>query len=129
MSKSPSSLIKPPSTQQSSRSPMRYKLAGFVTGSDFKRIACTRVKMAVLAPMPSEMVRITVAAKPGDFRNWRSANFRSYIGRVTLSLWTLASSKSEQLAALDSRKISNFGPKNRLALDHANLESKRVLNP
>src|SRR5262249_10593564 len=36
--------------------------------------------MAVLAPMPSEMVRITVAAKPGDLRNWRRASFRSYMG-------------------------------------------------
>ena len=57
--------MKPPFTQQSSMSPMRYKLAGFATGSDFSRMACTKVKMATLAPMPSEMVRITVAAKPG----------------------------------------------------------------
>src|ERR1700692_303526 len=59
---------------------MRYRLAGLATGSDFNRIACTRVKMATFAPMPSEMVRITVAAKPGDLRNWRRASLRSYMG-------------------------------------------------
>jgi len=42
-------------------------LAGFATGNDFSRIACTRVKIAVLAPMPREMVRMTVMAKPGAF--------------------------------------------------------------
>src|SRR5579863_1481246 len=72
--------MKPPLTQQSSRSPMRYKVAGFATGRDLRRIACTRVKMATLAPMPSEMVRMTVAAKPGDLRNWRRASLRSYMG-------------------------------------------------
>jgi hypothetical protein len=58
---------------------MRYRVAGLTTGRDCKRIAWTRVKMATLAPMPREMVRITVAAKPGDFRNWRRASLRSYI--------------------------------------------------
>src|SRR5439155_18667201 len=59
---------------------MRYRVAGLATGSDFIRIACTSVKMATFAPMPSEMVRITVATKPGDLRNWRKASLRSYIG-------------------------------------------------
>jgi hypothetical protein len=37
------------------------------------------VKIAVFAPIPSEMVRTTVAANPGDFWNWRKANFKSFM--------------------------------------------------
>src|SRR5579885_461214 len=39
-------------------------------------MALTKVKMAVFAPMPKAMVRMTVAANPGDFWTWRRANFR-----------------------------------------------------
>src|SRR5215467_9618259 len=39
-------------------------------------MACTKVKIAVLAPMPRAIVRMTVAAKPGDFANWRRASLR-----------------------------------------------------
>src|SRR5579871_5572394 len=39
-------------------------------------MAFTRVKIAVFAPMPRAMVRMTVAAKLGDFWTWRRANLR-----------------------------------------------------
>src|SRR5205823_4779073 len=77
---SPLSFMKPPLTQQSSRSPMRYRVAGLATGRDCSRIACTRVNMATFAPMPREIVRITVRANPGDLRNWRRASLKSYMG-------------------------------------------------
>jgi hypothetical protein len=57
-------------------------VAGLLTGRDFIRTAWTKVKMAVFAPMPSEMVRTTVAANPGDFWNWRKANFKSFIASM-----------------------------------------------
>src|SRR5579871_4030321 len=47
--------------------------------------------MATLAPMPREMVRMTVAAKPGDLRNWRRASLRSYMG-----VWTGGKAECEQ---------------------------------
>src|SRR5579871_113585 len=72
----------PPLTQQSSRSPRRYKVAGFETGSERSRIACTSVKIAVLAPMPRETVRITVAANPGDLASWRMASRKSVISAM-----------------------------------------------
>src|SRR3974390_958532 len=77
--------MKPPSTQQSSLSPSRYSDFGSATGSDFSRTAYTSVKMAVLAPMPKAMVRITVRAKPGDFRICRNATRISCIGEVPSS--------------------------------------------
>ena len=38
--------------------------------------------MAVFAPIPSEIVRITVAANPGDLRSWRRANFKLVMVKV-----------------------------------------------
>ena len=67
--------MNPPRTQQSSRSPTRYKLAGLATGSDRRRTAGTSVKMATFAPMPSDRVKITVAADPGDLRELAEAKF------------------------------------------------------
>ena len=40
------------------------------------------MKIAVFAPIPSEIVRMTVAANPGDFWNWRRANFKSFMAKV-----------------------------------------------
>src|SRR5438445_13877256 len=71
--------MNPPFTQQSSLSPMRYRVAGSATGREERRTACTKVKIAVLAPMPSATVRTTVAVNPGNFTNWRRANLRSCI--------------------------------------------------
>src|SRR5215475_13585006 len=39
----------------------------------------TRVKRAVLAPIPSASVMITTNVNPGDLRSWRRANLRSFI--------------------------------------------------
>ena len=64
-----------------------------LTGRDFIRTAWTKVKMAVFAPMPSEMVRTTVAANPGDFWNWRKANFKSFMAKV----WTNMEWKGKQV--------------------------------
>ena len=69
-----------PSTQQSSLSPMRYSVLGSTTGSDFISTSCTSEKIAVLAPMPSATVRMTVRANPGDLRNCRKAKRISFIG-------------------------------------------------
>ena len=33
--------------------------------------ACTSVKIAVVAPIPSASVITAVSAKPGDLRSWR----------------------------------------------------------
>src|SRR5580704_17282253 len=38
--------------------------------------------MAVFAPIPSAIVRMTVRAKPGDLRNWRKAMRTSCIGAL-----------------------------------------------
>ena len=63
----------PPSTQQSSPSPMRYRRAGSATGSDRSMTAWISVKIAVVPPMPSASVRTAAAVKTGDGRNCRSA--------------------------------------------------------
>src|ERR1700683_3425564 len=53
--------------------------AGFATGSGFSSSEFTRLKTAVLAPMPRAMVRIAVIAKLGDRPTWRRANRKSCI--------------------------------------------------
>ncbi len=63
----------PPSTQQSSPSPIRYSRAGSATGSDRSMMAWTRVKMAVVPPMPSASVSTAATVNTGDSRNWRTA--------------------------------------------------------
>jgi hypothetical protein len=40
-------------------------------------MAWTSVKIAVFAPMPRAIVRMTVAANPGALANWRRANLKS----------------------------------------------------
>ncbi len=40
-------------------------------------IESTSEKIAVLVPIPSASVNTAVSVNPGDFRNCRSANFRS----------------------------------------------------
>src|SRR5580692_4096986 len=100
----------PPLTQQSSRSPTRYKLAGFATGSDVMRIPCTKVKIAVFAPMPRAIVNTTVAVNPGNFSNCRNAIFKSCISpnppdRRTakpLASWTEPAPISERSRQEDS---------------------------
>ena len=66
-----------PFLQHCSLSPTRSRVDGSCTGNDRRSTACTRVKMAVVAPMPSARVRTAVRAKPGDRRNCRNACFRS----------------------------------------------------
>jgi hypothetical protein len=52
---------------------MRHNSCGLVTGSDLSITCCTRVKIAVVAPIPSPSVNTAVAVNPGDFRNCRNA--------------------------------------------------------
>src|SRR6476646_1093742 len=59
--------------QQCVSLPRRYKSSGFDTASDFNRTACTRVKMEVVAPMPSASVRTVVMVKTGTLHRPRSA--------------------------------------------------------
>src|SRR6185503_5769896 len=42
-------------------------------------MALTKLKIAVLPPMPSASVSTAMAVKPGFFSSWRKANFRSFI--------------------------------------------------
>src|SRR5436190_4052867 len=50
-----------------------------LTGSLFSTTASSKLKMAVLAPMPSASVSTATVVKPGFFSNWRKANLRSFI--------------------------------------------------
>src|SRR6185437_4582166 len=59
--------------QQFSLSPMRISWLGVTTGSDFSSTACTSVKIAVVAPMPSASVNIAVIVNPGVRINCRNA--------------------------------------------------------
>ena len=52
--------------------------SGRSTGSARSITWSSRVKIAVLAPLPSASVRITIAAKAGFFQKTRSASFRSW---------------------------------------------------
>ena len=61
--KKPQRSCGPPCTQQLSPSPMRNRVAGSLTGSDFSITACISVKMAVVPPMPRARVRTAVAVK------------------------------------------------------------------
>ena len=63
----------PPWTQQASPSPMRYRRAGSLTGSDRSMTAWISVKMAVVPPIPSASVRIAVIVKTRAAKNCRSA--------------------------------------------------------
>src|SRR5262245_24683131 len=49
-------------------------------GSARSQSAFTAEKMAVLAPMPSARVSTATAVKPGFFKSWRKANFKSFMG-------------------------------------------------
>ena len=51
--------------------------SGRSTGSARSITWSSSVKMAVLAPLPSASVRITIAANAGFFQKTRSASFRS----------------------------------------------------
>src|SRR2546430_175526 len=62
----------PRSLNQTSRSDSVY-------GNGRNKTAFTTLKIAVFAPMPSASVSTATAAKPGFFRSWRKANFRSFI--------------------------------------------------
>src|SRR5215470_1884390 len=54
-------------------SPTITRRSGAAKGSGRSRMPSTSEKMAVVAPIPSASVRITVSAKPGDLRSWRKA--------------------------------------------------------
>ena len=69
---SPLSLV-PEFTQQLSSLPIRTSVFGSATGRFFSNTACTSVKIAAFAPMPSASVRTAVMVKPGVLRNCRSA--------------------------------------------------------
>src|SRR5207302_6555505 len=53
--------------------------SGFLTGSILRSTASIRLKIAVLAPMPSASVSTATAVKPGFLSSWRKANLRSFI--------------------------------------------------
>src|SRR5580693_8577167 len=76
--KSPSSpWVYPPQLQQRTLSPILHNSSGLVTGSDFSITWCTRVKMAVVAPIPSVRVMTAVAVTPGVLRSCRNASRNS----------------------------------------------------
>src|SRR6201993_2797336 len=76
--KSPSSpWVYPPQLQQRTLSPILQSSSGFVTGSDFNITWCTRVKMAVVAPIPRASVTTAVVVTPGAFRMCRNASRKS----------------------------------------------------
>src|SRR5688572_28544862 len=50
-------------------------------GSARRIAALIRLKMAVLAPIPSASVRTATAVKPRFFRSWRKAYLRSFIAQ------------------------------------------------
>src|SRR5580700_9953774 len=59
--KSPSSpCVYPPQLQQRSLSPILHNSSGLVTGSDCSITCCTRVKIAVVAPIPRDRVMTAV---------------------------------------------------------------------
>src|SRR5580704_357602 len=82
--KSDQSSRRPPLTQQSSTSPIRTSSLGLATGKDLSNTACTRVKMAVVAPIPSASVNTAVAVKPGALANCLSAYRISSLSRIML---------------------------------------------
>src|ERR1700735_4207728 len=76
--KSPSSpWVYPPQLQQRTLSPILHNSSGLVTGSDFSITWWTRVKIAVVAPIPRVRVMTAVVVIPGVFRSCRSASRRS----------------------------------------------------
>src|ERR1700722_19924857 len=76
--KSPSSpWVYPPQLQQRTLSPILHNSSGLVTGSDFSMTWCTRVKMAVVAPIPRVRVMTAVAVTPRAFRRCRNASRKS----------------------------------------------------
>ena len=77
-----------PVTQQLSSLAMRYSSLGLATGNDFSNTACTRVKMAVVAPIPKARVSTAVAVKPGAFENCRIAYRASSMSCIAYLLWT-----------------------------------------
>src|SRR5262245_2313672 len=52
---------------------------GALTGSVFSTTASSKLKMAVLAPIPSASVSTATVVNPGFLSNWRSANLRSFM--------------------------------------------------
>src|SRR5215472_15782049 len=49
------------------------EVSAFDTGSDLSRMACTREKMEVVAPIPRASVKVAVTVNTGALRNRRSA--------------------------------------------------------
>src|SRR5579859_6251283 len=69
--------VYPPQLQHRILSPILHSSSGFVTGSDFNITWCTSVKIAVVAPIPSESVINAVIESPGAFLSCRSASRKS----------------------------------------------------
>src|SRR5688572_26165495 len=61
------------------RSARYIRRSGSGKGGGRNITAFTRLKMAVLAPIPRPSVRTATTVKPGFFSNWRNANRRSFI--------------------------------------------------
>src|SRR5215203_6969808 len=58
---------------------MRTNCSGFVYGNGLNRAALITLKMAVVTPMPSASVRVTITVKPGLRASCLRANRRSFM--------------------------------------------------
>src|SRR5205814_9503441 len=56
-----------------------HNLSGSSTGGGRSRSTLTKLKIVVLAAMPSVSDDTATAVKPGFFNSWRKANLRSFI--------------------------------------------------
>src|SRR5487761_803821 len=73
--------------------------SGFCTGSIRSITVSIRLKIAVLAPMPSASVSTATAVKPGDLRNMRTP-YRRSCDRVSITLhphWSRLRSRSKSV--------------------------------
>src|SRR6266481_634944 len=52
---------------------------GSLNGSRRRKRSLTKLKIAVLSPIPSASVSTAIKVNPGDLRSWRRANLRSFI--------------------------------------------------
>src|SRR3954468_2221781 len=81
----------------------RRSLSG--NGKGRSRIPSTKVKMAVVAPIPKARVMMADAANPGLRRSWRMAKVRSETNvESTQGLWQRAGAVDRVFSVLAARK-------------------------
>src|SRR2546425_11345478 len=93
----PAMFLMTPSAQPCEAQLSKTSCSGFLTGSILSSTASIKLKIAVLAPIPSASVSTATAAKPGFFSSWRKANLRSFI--------------TQCLHRIDSRSASRRNPR------------------